>query len=87
MDSLTPVGFGCEIMTFFMDFLEFDSNTRIIRLLALVLRCSTRSLNLFSLCGVQATGEEIPLVIKSCIRVINLYGKLDTCLPGICMVS
>ena len=23
---------------------------------------------------IEATGQEIPLIIKSCIRVINLYG-------------
>ena len=24
---------------------------------------------------VEVTGKEIPLIVKSCIRVINLYGK------------
>jgi len=23
----------------------------------------------------QATGDDVPLIIRSCIRVINLYGK------------
>jgi len=23
----------------------------------------------------QATGEQIPLIVRSCIRIINLYGK------------
>jgi len=25
----------------------------------------------------QATGEDVPLIIRSCIRVINLYGGLS----------
>jgi hypothetical protein len=29
---------------------------------------------LFIVCCLQATSEEIPLIIRSCIRVINLYG-------------
>lgn len=28
----------------------------------------------------EATGEEIPLIMRSCIRVINLYGKQFTLL-------
>lgn len=30
----------------------------------------------------EATNQEIPLIVKSCIRVINLYGRLT--LPGMC---
>lgn len=25
----------------------------------------------------EVTGEDIPLIMRSCIRVINLYGKYD----------
>lgn len=25
----------------------------------------------------EATNQEIPLIIKSCVRVINLYGKIN----------
>ena len=31
--------------------------------------------HLIVICDLQATGEDVPLIIRSCVRIINLYGE------------
>jgi hypothetical protein len=35
----------------------------------------------------QATGEDIPIVVRSCVRVINLHGKIALFCAGSCFLS